>query len=76
MSEIKKKRNIFMYYKFRLHRLFINYIVFILILDVFESSLSSIFTETVIESTEKNVRNSIDLFSSLSIILDGYTEIE
>ena len=65
-----------MYYKFRLHRLFINYIVFILILDVFESSLSSIFTETVIESTEKNVRNSIDLFSSLSIILDGYTEIE
>ena len=65
-----------MYYKFRLHRLFINYIVFILILDVIESSLSSIFTETVIESTEKNVRNSIDLFSSLSIILDGYTEIE
>ena len=65
-----------MYYKFRLHRLFINYIVFILILDVFESSLSSIFTETVFESTEKNVRNSIDLFSSLSIILDGYTEIE
>ena len=65
-----------MYYKFRLHRLFINYVVFILILDVFESSLSSIFTETVIESTEKNVRNSIDLFSSLSIILDGYTEIE
>ena len=65
-----------MYYKFRLHRLFINYIVFILILDVIESSLSSIFTETVIENTEKNVRNSIDLFSSLSIILDGYTEIE
>ena len=65
-----------MYYKFRLHRLFINYIVFILILDVIESSLSSIFTGTVIESTEKNVRNSIDLFSSLSIILDGYTEIE
>ena len=65
-----------MYYKFRLHRLFINYIVFILILDVIESSLSSIFTETVIENTEKNVRNSIDLFSSFSIILDGYTEIE
>ena len=46
--------------------------IFILILDVIESSLSQILTGTVIQSNEKNGRNSIHQFSSLSFILDRY----